>query len=71
MFTKIKGYYQQERIFMEEDAPVDSKTGVIVTFHTEDVKNSGNKKRMPGGLKGKVAIPDDFNEPVDGLKNSM
>jgi len=26
-------------------------------------------KRIPGGLKGKVSLPDDFNEPLDDLKD--
>jgi hypothetical protein len=41
-----------------------------VTFLTK----SGNvvaKKRIPGNLKGKVSLPDDFNEPSDDLKEYM
>lgn len=71
MFATIKGYYEQGQIFLEEEAPVESKTEVIITFLTEEVRNSDIKKRMPGGLKGKVAIPDDFNEPLDDLKDYM
>ncbi len=26
-------------------------------------------KRIPGGLKGRVSLPDDFNEPLDDLKD--
>jgi len=29
------------------------------------------KKRMPGGLKGKFITPDDFNAPLDDLKDYM
>jgi hypothetical protein len=71
MFATIKGYYEQGQIFLEEEAPVESKTEVIITFLTEDVKNNGMQKRVPGGLKGKVAIPDDFNDPLDDLKDYM
>jgi hypothetical protein len=71
MFATIKGYYEQGQIFLEEEAPVESKTEVIITFLTEDIKNSGIQKRVPGGLKGKVAIPDDFNDPLDDLKDYM
>ncbi|HEY4323165.1 MAG TPA: DUF2281 domain-containing protein [Mucilaginibacter sp.] len=28
-------------------------------------------ERIPGGLKGKVSLPDDFNEPLDDLKDYM
>lgn len=71
MFATIKGYYEQGQIFLKEDAPVESKTKVIITFLTEDVKSSGVNKRIPGGLKGKVSIPDDFNKPLDDLKDYM
>jgi len=69
MLTAIKGYYEKGKIIMKEEAPVQSKTDVIITFLTEDVKTAG--KRIPGGLKGKVSLPDDFNEPLDDLKDYM
>ena len=56
---------------LEEDAPVKSKTEVIITFLTEGAQNTGIQKRVPGGLKGKVAIPDDFNGTLDDLKDYM
>ena len=71
MFATIKGYYEEGQIFLEEDAPVESKTEVIITFLTEGAKNKDIQKRVPGGLKGKVAIPDNFNEPLDDLKDYM
>ncbi|SHN35632.1 DUF2281 domain-containing protein [Mucilaginibacter sp. OK098] len=69
MLTAIKGYYEKGKIIMKEEAPVKSKTDVIITFLTEDTKTPG--KRIPGGLKGKVSIPDNFNEPLDDLKDYM
>ena len=66
MLNTIKGYYDKGQIVMEEDAPVQTKTEVIITFLTDDKSSTG--KRIPGGLKGKVAIPEDFNEPLDDLK---
>lgn len=71
MLATIKGYYEQGQIILLENAPVTSKTEVIITFLTDDKKNGRAKKRMPGGLKGKVSIPDDFNEPLDDLKDYM
>jgi len=71
MFATIKGYYELGQIFLEEQAPVESKTEVIITFLTENVANSGFHKRVPGGLKGKVTIPDDFNATLDDLKDYM
>jgi len=70
MLTAIKGYYEKGKIILKEEAPVVSKTDVIITFLTDNIPIKANK-RMPGGLKGKVSIPDDFNEPLDDLKDYM
>ncbi|MFI5160718.1 MAG: DUF2281 domain-containing protein [Sphingobacteriales bacterium] len=67
MLTAIKGYYEEGKIILKEEAPVTSKTDVIVTFLSGD--DSATGKRIPGGLKGKVSLPDDFNEPLDDLKD--
>jgi len=69
MLTAIKGYYEEGKIVMEENAPVTSKTDVIITFLTEGNNKYG--ERIPGGLKGRVSLPDDFNEPLDDLKDFM
>ena len=70
MLTAIKGYYDKGKIIMNEAAPVKSKTDVIITFLTkEDETTTG--KRIPGGLKGKVSLPDNFNEPLNDLKDYM
>lgn len=71
MFTTIKGYYEQGQIIMEEEPPVHTKTEVMITFLIDEDKVNGNQKRIPGGLKGKVALPDDFNEPLADLKDYM
>jgi len=34
-------------------------------------QEGGKKMRNPGGLKGMVTIPDDFNDPLDDLKEYM
>lgn len=71
MLTTIKGYYEQGHIVMEEEAPVQKRTQVIITFITDETGLENPKKRMPGALKGKVTIPDDFNEPLEDLKDYM
>jgi hypothetical protein len=70
MLATIKGYYEKGKIVLQESAPVQSKTDVIVTFLTGN-DESASIKRIPGGLKGKVSLPDDFNEPLDDLKDYM
>lgn len=71
MLTTIKGYYEQGHIIMEEDAPVQKRTQVIITFLTDDTMTEKIKKRIPGALKGKVSIPDDFNDSLEDLKEYM
>ena len=71
MLTTIKGYYENGSITLKEEPPIHEKTEVIVTFLNEEKDKANNGKRIPGGLKGKVSIPDDFNEPIEDLKDYM
>ncbi len=72
MLTTIRGIYEQGRVVLKERAPVSDTTEVIITFLIEEkVDRQFVQLRMPGGLKGKVSIPDDFNEPLDDLKDYM
>ena len=71
MLRAVKGYYDKGHVFLTEQPPVMVKTDVIVTFMAEEPVNKKRVKGAPGGLKGKVSIPDDFNEPLDDLKEYM
>lgn len=71
MLTTIKGYYDHGQIILEETPPVKNKTEVMVTFLTEEPKTNESVKRKLGGLEGKVNLPQDFNEPLDDLKDYM
>ena len=71
MLTTIKGYYDEGQIILKEPSPVKTKTEVMVTFLTEEQNTSAIKKRKLGGLEGLVNLPDDFNEPLDDLKDYM
>jgi hypothetical protein len=68
MLTACEGYYENGTTVHKEEAPVNTKTDVIVTFLTAD-RISTIGKRIPGGLKGRISIPDDFDEPLDDLKD--
>jgi len=70
MLTTIKGYYDHGQIVLEENPPVQTKTEVMVTFLTEEVIPKSTKRTL-GGLEGLVPLPDDFNEPLDDLKDYM
>lgn len=72
MLTTIKGVYEEGHIILKEEAHVKSGTEVIVTFLSEEKETPKVKKeRVPGGLKGRISISDDFNEPLDDLKDYM
>ena len=70
MLTTVKGVYEGGQIFFNETPPVTERTEVIVTFLTEEKKEEP-KKRTLGGLQGLGVLPDDFNEPLDELKDYM
>ncbi len=72
MLTTIKGIYDHGQIILTEQPPVKTKADVIVTFLSEEeTKNLPPKKRLFGGLEGKLTLPDDFNEPLDEMKDYM
>jgi len=70
MLTTIKGYYDHGQIVLEEMPPVKDKTDVMVTFLSDEIGGKVAKRKL-GGLEGKVTLPDDFNEPLDDLKDYM
>ena len=72
MLTKIKGTYENGRVILNETPKTDHKVNVIVTFLEEETfENTSMKRRVPGSLKGKIHMADDFNEPLDDLKDYM
>ena len=71
MLNTVKGYYEKGQIILTEEPHVKDKTEVIVTFLTEEHTYQEGKKRIPGSLKGKVSIPDNFNDPLEDLKDYM
>ena len=71
MLTTIKGIYNQGKIILQEEAPVQTTTEVMVTFLTDRKAKNFQDKRKLGGLEGKVTLPEDFNEPIDDLKVYM
>lgn len=70
MLTTIKGIYDNGQIVLDEVPPTKNKSKVVVTF-LEEIESPPIQKRTFGSLKGKIGIPDDFNEPLDDLKDYM
>ncbi len=69
VLTTIKGTYCNGKIELDEIPPFNKKAKVMVTFLEED--EAIYKKRELGSLRGKISVPDNFNEPLDDLKDYM
>ncbi len=70
MLTTIKGIYENGQIVLDEIPQAKNKSKVVVTF-LEEIQPAYLKKRRLGSLKGKISMPEDFNEPLDDLKDYM
>ncbi len=87
MYSAVKGIFENGQVFFEETPPTTQKTNVVVMFITEEQdipKKRGVRlgslagERTPGSLNAlglsrgvKYSIPDDFNEPLEDLKDYM
>ena len=69
MLTTIEATYENGHIIWQEQPPVQNKRKVLVTF-LEETKELP-KRRQAGSLRGKIHVPDDFNEPLDDLNAYM
>ena len=69
MSQVIKGTYENGIITLDKKPDIKQKSKVLVTFLTEEKPE--NSKRKLGGLEGKVNLPDDFNDPLEDLKDYM
>ena len=71
MLTTIEATYENGQIIWDETPPVQAKRKVLITF----LEESQVPPALPGGavrlgsMKGKISIADDFNEPLDDLKD--
>jgi uncharacterized protein YdeI (YjbR/CyaY-like superfamily) len=72
MLTTLEATYENGQITFAEPPPVQEKTNVLVTFLEEihPQRPAGGAVRI-GSMKGMLTIPDDFNEPLDDLKDYM
>ncbi len=73
MLTTIKGIYEHRKIILTEEPPVKTKADVVVTFLPieESKAPNGKHKIILGLLEGQIKLPDDFDEPLDDLKEYM
>ena len=66
----VLGTYQKGRLILYEPVDTSREYKVLVTF-VDDFAVTQKPKRVIGGLKGKIWLSDDFNEPLDDLKEYM
>lgn len=75
MYTAVKGTYENGVLTLEETPPTVEKTDVVVLFmNDEKAIAPGNvaKGVRIGSLANKgYRIPDNFNAPLDDLKDYM
>lgn len=75
MLTTIKGVYEDGKITVTEKPPIkETRADVLITFlpgQPGQKKENSSHKRVLGGFEGKISVPEDFNEPLNDLKDYM
>ncbi len=69
MLTAVRGIYDNGQFFLEEKLP-NKKAKILVTV-IEDIEENTIKKRHLGTMKGQLKMADDFDAPLDDLKEYM
>ncbi len=70
MLTAIKGTLENGQITLDEQPPFTQKARVVVTI-LDEIEEVEKPKRQLGRLKGTFWMSDDFNAPLDDLKDYM
>ena len=73
MYTAVNGIYENGTLVLTETPPTTEKSNVVVLFlgNVENLTQKRKKGVKLGSLAGKYSIPDDFNAPLDDLKDYM
>ena len=72
MLATVTGTYKNGQIILDEDLPVKTDSAkVIVTLVEESTEKEEKPIRTPGLMKGAFWMSDDFNDPIDDLKDYM
>ena len=73
MYTAVNGIYENGTLVLTETPPTTEKSNVVVLFlgNVENLTQKQKKGVKLGSLAGKYSIPDDFNAPLDDLKDYM
>lgn len=75
MYTAVNGIYENGQLTLIERPPTTRRSKVVILFLDEpesDSPDNGSSRGVRlGSLEGKYSIPDDFNEPLDDMKDYM
>ncbi len=66
MLTTVKGVFEDGKVTLNENPLIKKRMEVLVTFIDELPLQA--KKRHAGILGGKIWMSDDFDAPLDDLK---
>ena len=71
----IKGTYDNGKLILNEKAPMDNAE-VIVVFNVNNVSDIEKSIKKPrsesrGVFKGKIRMSNDFDEPLEEMKEYM
>lgn len=68
----VEGTYKNGQIVLKEKPESVMKAKVTVVFDEETTEKKYAPTKRPFGLaKGKIHLSDDFNEPLEDLKEYM
>ncbi len=72
MYQTINGFYENGQVIFNEPVSFNEKVPIMVTF-LEDIPQKSNTKNVVkfGGFEGMITISEDFDEPLDDLKEYM
>ena len=72
MLTTVQGIYENGKLELNEAPPTLEKSKVLVVFleKTQEIKNK-KKGVVLGSQVGKFDLPEDFNDPLEDLKDYM
>jgi predicted DNA-binding antitoxin AbrB/MazE fold protein len=71
MRTIIEGVYENGQIFLEHKPNLNVKTKVTVIFEETDEQELTAKKRPFGISKGSIELSQDFDDPLEDMKDYM
>lgn len=71
MLTTIEGIYENGKVILNEIPPLKKRAKVLITFMNESDQPFRETKRPLGTMKGTIKMADDFNDPIDDLKDYM